>query len=77
MNVSLNGTEVAKLQNFNPFSLTDQGRSYLTLNSDIDPDHNIYSQFLHCIDDCDYNYGRTFEKLNGNHTGKENKLFVA
>lgn len=43
--VQLNDNDIAKLQNliFNPFSLDRQGKSYLMLNSNLDPDQNYYN----------------------------------
>ena len=45
---SLSVDEIAKLREltFNPFSLSNRGRSYLTLNSDLDPDHNYFNTIV-------------------------------
>lgn len=52
----LNDSAVAKLKNltFNPFSLNNNGKPYLTLNSDLDPDQNYYNQIITHVETCDY-----------------------
>lgn len=62
---NLNENEIAKLRNliFNPFSLSSRGRSYLTLNSDLDPDHNYYNTIINNINACDYHDEDTFKQV--------------
>ena len=54
-NAHLNDNDIAKLRNliFNPFSLDGRGKSYLTLNSNLDPDLNYYNSIINYTDTCD------------------------
>ena len=62
---SLSVDEVAKLRDltFNPFSLSNRGRSYLTINSDLDPDHNYFNTIINYMDACDYHDEGSFKQM--------------
>ena len=64
-NIDMNDNALTKLRNltFNPFSNNRNGgyETHLTLNSDLDPDHNYYDKILTHVDACDYHDEDTFE----------------
>lgn len=66
-------TLVAKLRNliFNPFSLDGRGKSYLTLNSNLDPDQNYYNTVINYIDACDYYNENAFKQMTKDPTNTE------
>lgn len=53
------------LQNliFNPFSSNNRGKTFLTLNSELDPDYNYYNQLVNYVDECNYHQEESFSKL--------------
>ena len=53
------------------FSLNSRGRSYLTLNSDLDPDHNYHSHIVFYVDACDYHDEGTFKQMIRASTGTQ------
>ena len=59
----MNDNEFTKLKNltFNPFSRNSDGKTYLTLNSDLDPDQNYYNQIVTHVECCDYYDEGTFK----------------
>ena len=71
-NFQLDDNEIAKLRNliFNPFSLNGRGESYLTLNSNLDPDNN-YNSIINYIDACDYYNENTFKQMTRDSTNTE------
>lgn len=73
----LNDSAVAKLKNltFNPFSLNNNGKPYLTLNSDLDPDQNYYNQIITHVETCDYHDEDTFKCLTKN-SSRDNEFSV-
>ena len=71
--VQLNDNDIAKLRNliFNPFSLNGRGKSYLTLNSNLDPDQNYYNAIINYIDARDYYNEDTFKQMTKDPTNTE------
>ena len=63
--IDMNNNELTKLKNltFNPFSTNSNGKTYLTLNSNLDPDQNYYNQFITHVESCDYHDEDTFKCL--------------
>ena len=64
-NLKLNDHDIAKLKQltFNPFSIDDRGKPYLTMDTNLDPDNNYYNHIIHHIDNCDYYDEDKFKKL--------------
>ena len=63
--IDMNNNELTKLKNltFNPFSTNSNGKTYLTLNSNLDPDQNYYNQIITHVESCDYHDEDTFKCL--------------
>ena len=63
--IDMNDNELTKLKNltFNPFLTNSNGKTYLTLNSDLDPDQNYYNQIITHVESCDYHDEDTFKWL--------------
>ena len=63
--IDMNNNELTKSKNltFNPFSTNSNGKTYLTLNSNLDPDQNYYNQFITHVESCDYHDEDTFKCL--------------
>ena len=63
--VHVSDNDIAKLQNliFNPFSLNGSGKSYLMLNSNLDPEQNYYKAIINYIHACDYYNDDTFKQM--------------
>lgn len=77
-NIQLDDNDIAKLRNliFNPFSLNGRGKSYLTLNSNLDPDHNYYNAIINYIDACDYYNEDTFKQIERDTTNTDFSIFA-
>jgi len=69
----MNDNEFTKLKNltFNPFSRNNNGKTYLTLNSDLDPDQNYYNQIITQVESCDYHDEDTFKCMTKDSKGDE------
>jgi len=61
----MNDNKFTKLKNltFNPFSRDSNGKTYLTLKSDLDPEQNYYNQIITHVESCDYYDEDTFKCL--------------
>lgn len=65
-NLNLDEHEANKLRNmiFNPFSTNNRGKTFLTLNSELDPDYNYYDRLVNYVDECDYHQEDSFNNFN-------------
>ena len=63
--VHVSDNDIAKLRNliFNPFSLNGSGKSYLTLNFNLDPEQNYYKAIINYIHACDCYNDDTFKQM--------------
>ena len=70
-NLNLTESENIKLEKliFNPFSNNDRGKSFLTVDTQIDPGSNYYNNIIHHIDNCDYYDEETFKELAQRYNG--------
>lgn len=48
---------------FNPYSNNDRGKSFFTVDTQLDPDSNYYNKIIHHVDNCDYYDEETFKRL--------------
>ena len=69
----MNDNEFTKLKNltFNPFSRNNNGKTYLTLNPDLDPDQNYNNQIITQVESCDYHDEDTFKCMTKDSKGDE------
>ena len=72
LHLNLDESKTNKLRNmiFNPFqSIDNRGKTYLTLNPELDPDSNYYDRLANYVDECEYHqddsFNNLFDKLNG------------
>ena len=54
--LNLEKQEISILRNliFNPFSTNNKGKTFLTLNNELDPDHSYYRLLTNYLHKCDY-----------------------
>ena len=64
-NLKLSDHDITKLKQltFNPFSIDDRGKPYLTMDTNLDPDNNYYNHIIHNINNCDYYDEQKFKNL--------------
>ena len=48
---------------FNPFATNNRGKTYLSLNSELDPVYNYYHKLLIYLDQCSYYQVESFNNL--------------
>lgn len=72
----MNDDAIAKLKNltFNPFSINSNGKTYLTLNSDLDPDQNYYNQIITHVEASDHHDEDSFKCMTKD--SKDNEFSV-